>query len=143
MLYSILFKYHFGTAYYLAAVFLHLYMKLVFIRLITEEREFISEITFSHIRHFKPADTFRLIQFYRKQVKYVLDITNTVYVSVNIDITVLCRQRRNRLIACHLDTRRLFYRARFIAYIIDDASSMQCQQIGRLTGIQVRYQQAV
>ena len=57
--------------------------------------------------------------------------------SVNIDITVFCRQRRNRLIACHLDTRRLFYRARFIAYIIDDASSMQCQQIGRLTGIQI------
>ena len=43
-------------------------MKLVFIRLIAEERKLISEITFSHIRHFKPADAFCLIQFYRKQV---------------------------------------------------------------------------
>ena len=67
----------------------------------------------------------------------MLDITDTVYMPVNIYITVFGRQRCNRLITGHLDTRRLFNRTRFIAHIIDDAPSMQCQQIGRLTGIQI------
>ena len=78
-------------------------MKLACVHFIAEEREFITKIAFRHIRHFKTTDTFGLIQFNREQIKDMLDVTDAVYMTVDIYITVFCRQGSYRLIACHFD----------------------------------------
>ena len=51
----------------------------------------------------------------------MLNITDTVHMPVDINITVFGSQCVQRLLARHLDTRRLLYRTRLITHIIHDA----------------------
>ena len=59
--------------------------------------------------------------------------------SVYIDIAIFGSNRRHRFFCSHFNTRRLFNRTRFVTDIINDTPSVQCQQIGRFTGIQINH----
>ena len=50
------------------------------------------KVTFGHVRHLETADTFGLVQLYREQIKDMLNVTDAVHMTVNINITVFCRQ---------------------------------------------------
>lgn len=66
----------------------------------------------------------------------MLDIADTVYVSVDVNIAILGIERRSRLRRSYLYARRLFNGARLVAHIIHDAASMQSQQVGGFAGIE-------
>ena len=98
-----LFKYHLRAADYFAAVLLHFDMEFVIIDFVTEERKFVSEITFGYVCHFKTADTLGLVQLYREQIKNVFYVTDAVHMTVDVNVAILGRQRSQWLVAGHLD----------------------------------------
>ena len=69
----------------------------------------------------------------------MLDITDAVYVPVNINIAISGIQGRSRFHRSHFYARRFFDGAKFVAHIVHDTAAMQSQQIGRLTGIETNH----
>ena len=57
----------------------------------------------------------------------MLNVADTVDVSVDVNVAILCRKRTDRLGGLHFDARGFLDGARLIAYIIHDATSVQSQ----------------